>query len=249
MSSFTIERYYIWSFDYPSKALLRYEGKPFITSEMSSNIVRILVAVLLLPISMLVTLVCWFTQKKLGMVHQLDSLLARMIRRKVTALIVDAGQISRPNDYVGPRECDFFRLVYHYTVENCPAHLPKMQNYVALFGFNRAASFVFVSIFWLSAITLFFGRASKGIQGMLIAALLANVFFFGFAKFYRRFSLESLMALGANYRIPDTIRGVKLPAAPKKKRIVGKDLKTQNLPATKFLSGFQRRLRLSRKGS
>ena len=91
---------------------------------------------------------------------------------------------------------DLFRLAYHYVYENSTHHQSKIQNYVALYGFCRNICFVFVIFFWLSF--YFFITANQNyhypIFFTLLSFLLLYVFYVGFVKFYRRYTLEVLMA-------------------------------------------------------
>lgn len=251
ISSLTVERYFIWSFSYPSKTLLRYKGWGYLSKldgVSSVNIARICVWTFLLPISVPVTILCALSSERAGFVAQLDPLLTRMIRRKIAGLIVEQGQIARPNDYIAPREGDFFRLAYHYVLENAPAHLVKMQNYVALFGFNRALCLTFVVLFWISFFAWFFGSLPQASAISFAAGFLANVFFFGFAKFYRRFSLEVLMALAAVFKIPPRMRLKEIPARPSRRVRVGFDLREQPSQVGLLLRAIKLRIKRKRHG-
>lgn len=217
LSSVTVERYYIWSFGYPSKSLLRitHEGY-FHKIEKAQAVTRILIGMFMLPVSILDIAFSKAKLVKSDITNQIDPLLTRIIRRKISCLIVDVGQVNRPNDYAGPKNSDFFRLVYHYVLENAPAHCPKMQNYVALFGFSRSLCFIFISLFWISLITLLVDVFQENAWLLLGKAwLFSLIFFLGFAKFYRRYSLEALMALAATYRIPDHVFKMKIPKSRK----------------------------------
>ncbi|EEQ6362139.1 hypothetical protein WAD18_RS17085 [Escherichia coli] len=94
---------------------------------------------------------------------------------------------------------DLFRLAYHYVYEFSNQHQTKIQNYVALYGFCRNICLVFVIIFWISFLTLIY-RAIEGgaVSYISISTLLSfffvYVFYVGFVKFYRRYTLEVLMA-------------------------------------------------------
>ncbi|WXN25337.1 hypothetical protein WHU69_07815 [Escherichia coli] len=94
---------------------------------------------------------------------------------------------------------DFFRLAYHYVYEFSNQHQTKIQNYVALYGFCRNICLVFVITFWISFLTLIY-RAIEGgaVSYISISTLLSfffvYVFYVGFVKFYRRYTLEVLMA-------------------------------------------------------
>lgn len=220
VSSFTVERYFIWHFDYPSKSLLRYESHDFLKKGFAfSNVTRLFVWIILLPITTTTALICFFGEGRPGLINQLDPLLSKIIRKKVTGLIVERGQVDKPNHYGAPKTSDFFRVVYHYTLENAPAHFAKMQNYVALFGFNRAMTIVFVGLFWMGVASVLLGSGLNGLRLIFFCYALANIFFFGFAKFYRRFSLESLMAFATVYQIPGHLVGMKLPKPEDGKKI------------------------------
>ncbi|MBN8265266.1 MAG: hypothetical protein J0M21_11485 [Xanthomonadales bacterium] len=241
-SSFTIERYFIWSFDYPSKTLLRLDTRQFLSKKMSfANVIKICVWIFLLPISVIVTFLCFVSVGRPGMVSALDPLLARIIRRKVHGVVVDQGQVDNPDQYGAPNSSDFFRLAYHYALEHAPAHVPKMHNYVALFGFHRAISLTFVLLFWLSVSSLALGKNYlTALQLVLGSGALAALFFFGFAKFYRRYSLEALMALTSIYVVPQHLVGVKHPKSAKKQK-VGIDIRDKGIPAVNLMRQVRRR--------
>ena len=88
--------------------------------------------------------------------RDLDDELISIIKAKVESLIKNIGQIPNPNKYSLEKDHDFFRFVYHYAVEHAQNHLPKMQNYVALYGFLRTISLIFVSVWWLIAGHMFY---------------------------------------------------------------------------------------------
>ncbi|HDI9669178.1 TPA: hypothetical protein PPG71_003383 [Escherichia coli] len=94
---------------------------------------------------------------------------------------------------------DLFRLAYHYVYEFSNQHQTKIQNHVALYGFCRNICLVFVITFWISFLTLIY-RAIEGgaVSYISISTLLSfffvYVFYVGFVKFYRRYTLEVLMA-------------------------------------------------------
>ncbi|MGT3242604.1 hypothetical protein ACVSUJ_08425 [Yersinia enterocolitica] len=90
---------------------------------------------------------------------------------------------------------DYFRLIYHYAFENSERHANKLQNYVALYGFSRNISFVFVAIFWVSIIQKFMFKYETSYYYLTFSAILAYVFYIGFVKFYRRYTLEAVMAV------------------------------------------------------
>ena len=76
-----------------------------------------------------------------------------------------------------------------------------MDNYVALYGFMRALAFISIVVSWVSLIVAVVNYNNEYLSicksSLLYVgiAILSFFFFMGFMKFYRRFTLESLMCL------------------------------------------------------
>jgi hypothetical protein len=199
ISSITIERYSIWAHDYPSKYLLGIPRKQFFPEkDKIRKIVRFVTGVLLTPI----TVLDWILGERFGMrvlyAKSLDNYLIDVLRGKLTSLIADhLHVVPKTEDHGSPSDVDLFRFAYHYAVENAPNHVPKMQNYVALYGFLRTLTLISLLFYWgmwwhtLTGVV----AISTGIFWMFGAALLTYLLFMAFVKFYRRFSLEALMAM------------------------------------------------------
>ncbi|OOG27862.1 hypothetical protein B1C78_02500 [Thioalkalivibrio denitrificans] len=204
VSSISVERYAIWAHGYPSKYLLgsehpRYfhaEGKPVLRFS-----IRLVVAILLAPISIL----DWALGKKIGLTElyakPLDPLLCEVLNKRIESLIDQHAVVTDRSDHGFPSDVDFFRYAYHYAVENAPNHMEKMQNYVALYGFLRTLTLISLLLFWailwhslLSSIPLAYIAI-----WLSTSAIVTYLFFMGFVKFYRRFSLEALMAMAVTF--------------------------------------------------
>lgn len=205
VSSVTVERYSVWAMGYPSKYLLGVPYKGYFHSEkhpILRAVIRSSVFLLILPVSMLDL----FLGRLLGMrdiyAKPLDDLLIRIIREKVYHLITAKGWIADPAQHGKASNSDFFRFAYHYAVENAPHHLPKMQNYVALFGFLRNTTLILVVAFWPTAYAVLKGLVAW--PALLILAGTSYLCFMAFVKFYRRFCLEALMAIAVTYDRPAT---------------------------------------------
>jgi hypothetical protein len=99
------------------------------------------------------------------------------------------------------RDPDYFRLIYHYANEHTKNHYAKMQNYVALYGFTRTMCFVSIIIFWAVVVVSISSKAfniyTLGYLTMLFC--ISSIMYFDFNKFYRRYTLEALMAFTAIY--------------------------------------------------
>lgn len=97
-------------------------------------------------------------------------------------------------------QCKFnwHQYVYHYIYAQETPHAAKIQNYVALYGFSRTTSMVFVLLSWISPVAYYFEwahySATACLGHFLLFSSLSYVFFWGFAKFFRRYTDEILMA-------------------------------------------------------
>ncbi|WP_155995150.1 hypothetical protein [Thioalkalivibrio sp. HL-Eb18] len=208
LSSITVERYSIWAHGYPSKYLLGISSKGYFYLENHKKLrqtMRVLVFVLLAPISVL----DWLLGTKAGMrdlyAKALDPLLIELLRKRIALLIGDHAQVNNQSEHGSANDNDFFRYAYHYAVENAENHLPKMQNYVALYGFLRTLTLISLTIFWISTWHALTAQGSllAGITAVSLSATTTFLLFMGFVKFYRRFSLEALMAMAVTYPSKD----------------------------------------------
>lgn len=195
-SSVTIERYANWAMGYPSKYLLgvKHQGYFHATQHPIRRVaIRLAVFLLILPISAMDLLFGRLLGMRNLYAKPLDKLLIEIIWRKVFSLMHKQGGLEDANQYGNAKNSDFFRFAYHYAVEKAPNHLPKMQNYVALFGFLRNTALIFVLAFW----PMVFGVYKHMISWIELGSLvvLAYLCFMAFIKFYRRFCLEALMAV------------------------------------------------------
>ena len=203
ISSIFVEKYSEWTIGYPSKYLLGFKAEGY----FSGNIfVRLLVALLLAPISIFELLLNVTIKYRNTYAKPLDVLLQNIIRSKGNALIKDHSGQNEPPEGYSAATANFFLFFYHYVVENSPNHFAKMQNYVALYGFLRTLTFISVLFFWSLIFHVVDGYFSIKLGGLLllVSSTLSMVFYLAFVKFHRRFSLEVLMALTAIYEIGNT---------------------------------------------
>lgn len=204
LSSITIERFSLWAHGYPSKYLLGIAHKGYFHTadhRYLRGIIRFLVAVVLAPISLLDLLLGRIIGMRELYAKTLDPLLIEVLRRRIEALIDKHAGIKEKEKFGLARETDFFRYAYHYALENAPSHITKMQNYVALYGFLRTLTLIVLIIFWVVAWHVLIGSFTtwRAIWALLLVGLVAYLFFMGFVKFYRRFSLEALMAMAVTF--------------------------------------------------
>lgn len=217
LSSLTVEQFAIWLYGYPSDFLLESSTKwhywyssqerPRIRGIKSffhcmhfyilTYFWRVLVGTFLIPL----TLGTLFIANSLGLkrffVKKLDDSMVETIKEKCVKLAQYLGYKLKNT------ETDFHRVIYHYVYERQKAHAIKMDNYVALYGFLRAMTFIFDCVFLYLTIVIirrttfdFFAPIDWSQLLLLFGVMIITyVFFMGYMKFSRRFTLESFMCL------------------------------------------------------
>lgn len=212
LSSITVERFSLWAHGYPSKYLVGITHKGYFSAsdhELLRVVIRLFVFVILAPISTLDLIL----GKVIGMrelyAKRLDPLLIEVLRKRIEALIDKHAGIKNKEKYGPARDTDFFRYAYHYALEHAPSHVTKMQNYVALYGFLRTLTLIVLITFWVVAWHVLDGSFATpaAIWTLCIVGVIAYLFFMGFVKFYRRFSLEALMAMAVTYKLEGPTTG------------------------------------------
>lgn len=93
----------------------------------------------------------------------------------------------------------FERLALHYALETAPAHLFTLRNYVVLYGFLRAMTFILLVCSWMIAgHMLFKGMLWQGSLFLLLAGVVISPCYGAFLKFWTRYHKEALMAFLAS---------------------------------------------------
>ncbi|MBI5815732.1 MAG: hypothetical protein HZB29_09005 [Nitrospinae bacterium] len=221
-SALTIEKYSIWSLDYPSKYLLDI-GKVGFSSyyDFSSLnctkfpclrksfrfILRTFLGLLLAPIVSFDLLFGYALNMRNYYANRFDSTTINIIKSNISLFYRDvhgassAVTFSNPTDsnWINPPEFNFFRFIDDFVLENSDKHTEKMRNYIALYGLFRTLALISVLLFWATLMHLFISDVNQIVLLIFLAVLLFLAFFeyIGFVKFYRRYSNEVLMALVA----------------------------------------------------
>jgi hypothetical protein len=195
----TIEKFSIWRYGYPSKYLLgiRHDGFWGKQKLFRQKVWRIIIVLLLFPVFIFDLIIGEVFRGRAIFKRQVDPLLKDIIIKHKLILLKKMG-VKNIAKYGDINELDFFRVIQHYTYEESKTHQPKMQNYVALYGFLRTTSFLLVIIFWTYIFHCFNNVHIKYAFSLLIIPLISIVgyiFYLGFIKFYRRYTLEGYMAL------------------------------------------------------
>lgn len=197
-SAFLVEKYMNDTLQYPSIYLfweLNNEFKDEVKKGWGRKLKYFIIKAILCPIWLLDII----TFNKLYS-RELTKELATPLWDKLTnsylkIFSVDLNQLKTSYALQG----DLFRLAYHYSYEYSSNHQPKIQNYVALYGFCRNVCLVFLIFFWVALCTFIINLMSANTShfnliATLVMLLMTYIFYCGFVKFYRRFSLEVFMA-------------------------------------------------------
>lgn len=203
ISSFTIEKHSVWNYGYPSKYIVGEKHNRKIESK-TERAYRFINSILIAPVSIPDAIFGRLLNLRRFISRAEDDTLKTIIRHKIYELLREQGAPDFKN-YAPPHLTNYFSFAYHYCVENYPYHFPKMQNYVALYGFLRANCLIFVILFWIIAFHLkatcsFYTDNKQILTALLLTSAVAFILYLGFMKFYRRFCLEVLMALASNYK-------------------------------------------------
>lgn len=214
LSSFFIENYATYLYGYPSKYLF-IENHKFWSKESGckktwKNLGRIILFIILLPISFTIFAlkllnITLFEQAKPLPKELGETVFNQCMTILNTNLKISTKEIAEDKEEKGISR-DYFRIIYHFIFENSEKHSVKLQNYVALYGFCRTISFIFLINFWISSYLFIFDNENY-IYLILLFLILSFSFFTGFIKFYRRYTLEALMGatIFNKYSITDTV--------------------------------------------
>lgn len=205
-SSITVEMYANWKYDYPSKYILNLRERTYWTGakDFHDYFWRITLWIILLPTVVLDFILGKIFGLRKFYFKSLDTDLIKFILMKVNFLLDKLGLNTKNGFESGSgNEIDFFRIIQHYTYENSKNHQTKFNNYVALYGFLRTITFSLNLLFWYLSIHIIFyaGLTLKNSIILITISIFSYVFFMGYMKFYRRYTLEGLMVLTIDDKI------------------------------------------------
>lgn len=200
LSSITVERYSVWKVGYPSKYLLGHDYPKYYDVDdpkLTRIFIRTLFAIFLAPITFIDLIFSGPLHLREIYAKRLDEHLINIICGNVEDLVNKLSIEEYDKEIIDDEDADFFRFVYHFCVEKADAHFPKMQNYVALYGLLRTLTFIAILFFWISITIVLLGIIDQlfAIVLSISTGILSYILFLDFMKFFRRFSLEALMAL------------------------------------------------------
>ena len=200
-SSLTVEPYLIWSYGYPSVFLLKenydknFFAINFKVGKVGTYCWKGLVCLLIFPICLASLFFGRLLHFRFSVLKPLDSYLQNNINKKIDSLLSILKLSNRENG------ADVHRIIMHYNYEHYTNHVRKYDNYVALFGFLRSlcllCSSIFILLFIFELRTIDFGESVNWKSIFILAVLfcVTYLYYLGFIKFYRRFTLENLMSI------------------------------------------------------
>ncbi len=216
LSAMTIEKFSIWSIGYPTeyllhnlknkqqkKSLFKFEFlKKYYTPDKKPNffiyVLRSLLLILLLPLFLPLSIASLLLNMHITIKKPMDSYLASYSMMKIKSYYKNEN-FKLKNKFL--KEFDWFRPLSHYVTENYPQHAQKIQNYVALYGFNRNICLMTISFFWFLLFkSILENQFLCYFPIFLVFMFLAVVFYAAFNKFFRRYSLEVIMAFSTNWK-------------------------------------------------
>lgn len=200
-SSLTVEPYLIWSYGYPSVFLLNENyNKNFFdintkVGKTGTYCWKLLVCILIFPICLASLFFGRLLHFRYYVLKPLDSYLQQNINKKIDSLLEKLKLSQRDND------ADVHRVLMHYNYEHYANHVRKYDNYVALYGFLRSLSLlcssIFIFLFIAELKTIDSNNTIDWKAIFILSALfcVTYLYYLGFIKFYRRYTLENLMSI------------------------------------------------------
>lgn len=196
-SSAVIESFTNITNGYPSEFLFDVKPKGYFAVKSNwDKFGRLVLWIIILPISLFKLILKDIL--KIGMFNQAKSLpdpLRQAVFNRCKGTLNDQIEVdTNAMDISKGIDGDYLRLLYHFVFETSERHAGKLQNYVALYGLTRNVSFVFILTFWGAAYAMCKGMLDFKPFLLLVLAVFSYAFYIGFVKFYRRYSLEAVMA-------------------------------------------------------
>lgn len=192
---------------------MKHKGKldsPSNLAKSFSFLYRCGMLLLLLPWTVYMFLIGWLLDMDNYMARPLDKVTCVVVKQRLATLEKKL-HINKEDEHY-----DFLRLIQHYEYGRKSGTSIKMDNYVALYGFLRCMTLLFIILFWSCAyLYLFMDFHCKLGPAWLVlcgCSLMSFSSYMGFLKFYRRYTVENFMALITDERlIEDSPTKEKIP--------------------------------------
>ena len=223
-SSLTVEKMSIWLYGYPSAFIMGNpsffnrlrtgaywkdfipcnKGFAAIWKRIAEVLWKLLTSFMVFPITACCTVLGYIFQVEKLYLKPIDGTLKQIIQSHTEKLMDVLGKNKDEVEVdFAKASSDFHRLIYNYEYEKQAAHRIKMDNYVALYGFLRALTFISNCIFMADVAYMICAKISfSEMWGQLFLLMgLTYLLFMAFMKFYRRFTMESFMCLSIDTKI------------------------------------------------
>ena len=222
-SSLTVEKMSIWLYGYPSAFIM---GNPSFFNKMRTGaywkgfiplrngfaaiwkrvaeiLWKLITSILMFPIAICCTVFGYIFQIEKLYLKPVDSNLKKIIQDHTVKLVGLLGFEDKVEVDFTKSSSDFHRLIYNYEYEKQEAHRQKMDNYVAIYGFLRALTFIANFLFIADVAYMICAKIPfKDLFWQLLLLMgLTYLLFMSFMKFYRRFTMESFMCLSIDTKI------------------------------------------------
>ncbi len=204
-STLTIEKYTRLVYEDPSKILLSdtpFQPKNDVRS-LKLNRWRFVLFILIWPLIVYDWILVRFLKFNHSYLKKIEAPYRDLVKSRINEVFRDIGH---KEDVVEDKANNYHRLLIHYNYEFTKYHGHKLMNYVSLYGFLRVLTlvsclffnYIFISYLWTHHLQLDW----IGVKNLIYFALclvavtsMTFVFYLGYLKFYRRYTLENLMLI------------------------------------------------------
>lgn len=201
-STLTIEKYTRILYDDPSKILI--SDKPFqqkSLKELKINFFRFIIFLLIWPLILSDLFIVRIAKFDHSYLRNIDEPYNSLIKKRINKVFENIGY---EGDIFENSKNNFHQFLIHYNYEFTKYHGHKLMNYVSLYGFLRVITLI--SSLFLNYVLINYINTHKiqlDFQGvcnfmlflccLLSCGLITFVFYLGYLKFYKRYTLENLM--------------------------------------------------------
>ena len=202
LSSCIIEYFSNCLFKYPSFFLLNrvktsfmyYICNYFCMTDAVIFIWRVVIAILLFPISIVLLLIGHFIRINEYMTRPFDEFTIHNIIIKQKELL---NKLNFQEDKLFSEHTDIHSIIMYHVYYNIEDRRRKADNYIALYGFLRSLTLIFCcnTLFLIMIILIKIDINNSDILITSLMFVLSNISFMSFMKIYRRFTKEDYLCL------------------------------------------------------
>lgn len=202
-STLTIEKYTRLVYEDPSKILLSdkdFQPKNYMQS-LTLNKWRLVMFILIWPLIVYDWLLVRYLKYNHSYLKRIEAPYKDLVKTRINKVFRDIGHSS---DVFKEEANNYHRLLIHYNYEFTKYHGHKLMNYVSLYGFLRVITlvsclffnYIFISYLCTHSLQMDWIGFKNLVYFLLCLFSVASmtfIFYLGYLKFYRRYTLENLM--------------------------------------------------------